>query len=83
VSKTSHWLLLRNHDQPRAAAVLLALALPSMLVIPDLVGHNSLGLLPLFLAWGMTGFQLWHEGRPGAPQEDGTPTSRLKVGKTR
>jgi hypothetical protein len=65
--------LLRNRYQPRTTAVLLTLAFPSMLVIPDVLGHNSLGLLPLFLAWGVTGLQLWHQGRSGDAQPAGTP----------
>jgi hypothetical protein len=75
--------LLRNRYQPRATAVLLALALPSLLVIPDLLGHNSLGLLPLFLAWGITGYQLWQQGRlrrsPAGRHTDITVESREKT----
>lgn len=54
--------LLRNHFQPRLTAALLAVAFPAMIAISTLLGHNGLALLPLFLAWGLTGVQLWLEG---------------------
>jgi hypothetical protein len=54
---------------PKLSAWLLTLALPSMLVIPDLLGHNSLGMLPFFLAWGAAGVQLLRiVDRPSARQ---------------
>ena len=59
---------LRDRYEPRLTAWLLALALPALLVISTLLGHNGLALLPLFIAWGVTGLQLWHEGRSGAAQ---------------
>lgn len=58
--------LLRDRFEPRLTAGLLALAFPSMLVVPTLLGHNSLGLLPLFVAWGVAGARLWREAPAGA-----------------
>jgi hypothetical protein len=51
--------LLRAGYRPKLTAWLLALAFPSMLAIPGLLGHNSLGMLPIFVAWGLTGLRLW------------------------
>jgi hypothetical protein len=50
--------LIRSRYTPKLTAWLLAISLPSMLFIPDLLGHNSLGMLPVFAAWGVTGLQL-------------------------
>jgi hypothetical protein len=30
-----------------------------MLLGSDVLGHNSLGMIPLFLAWAATGRHLW------------------------
>lgn len=51
--------LLRGEFRPKLTAWLLTLSLPSMLFIPEVLGHNSLGLLPMIVAWGVAGFQLW------------------------
>lgn len=53
---------LRSGYRPRATSWLLALALPAMVVVPTLLGHNSLGMLPLMVAWGVTGAVLWRGG---------------------
>ena len=61
--------LLRSPDRfaPRATAWLLAFAFPAMAVIPVVLGHNSLGLLAMILAWGIAGAGLWRgEARPAA-----------------
>jgi hypothetical protein len=58
--------LLRNRYQPALTAALLALAFPSLFVVSTALGHNSLGLLPLFVAWGASGLRLW---RLAAPHE--------------
>lgn len=50
--------LLRSTYRPRVTPVLLVLSVPFWLVGSDLLGHNSLGLVPLFVAWGVTGWQL-------------------------
>ncbi|WP_369070276.1 hypothetical protein [Kineococcus terrestris] len=47
--------LLRSRWAPRAAAWWLAAALPLALVLSTVLGHNSFGMLPLFLAWGVRG----------------------------
>lgn len=49
--------LLRGRFRPRAAAWLLALAIP-LLAAGNILGHNSLGMLPLMVAWGLTGRSL-------------------------
>jgi hypothetical protein len=30
-----------------------------MLIIPAVLGHNSLGMVPLIVPWGVSGIQLW------------------------
>ena len=56
--------LLRDRYAPRLTAWLLALAFPLMLVGSDVLGHNSLGMIPLFLAWAATGRHLWRTVPP-------------------
>jgi hypothetical protein len=70
--------LLRDGYEPKLSAWLLALVLPSMLVVPGVLGNLSLGLLPVFVAWAVSGLQLWREGPTGAPQRSGT--RGVKVG---
>jgi hypothetical protein len=53
--------LLRDRFTPRATAWLLTLAFPAMVVIPMLLGHNSLGMLPITVAWGFAGWTLTSE----------------------
>jgi hypothetical protein len=50
--------LLRNRRTPRATGWLLALTLPAAVVLPEVLGHNSLGDVPLFVAWGIAGLHL-------------------------
>lgn len=51
--------LLRASYRPRLTPWLLSLSVPFWLVGSDVLGHNSLGLLPLFVAWGASGWRLW------------------------
>lgn len=44
---------------PRAAAWLLTVAIPAMVVVPIVLGHNSLGMLPTIIGWGLVGARLW------------------------
>ncbi len=60
---------IRAGYRPGFTAWLLALAFPSMVVVPTLLGHNSLGMLALMLAWGATGLRLWRAGDPARPGE--------------
>ena len=60
--------LLRNRYAPRLTAWLLALAVPLMLIGSDVLGHNSLGMIPLFLAWAATGRHLWQLERSTSKQ---------------
>ena len=42
----------------------------------DLLGHNSLGLVWLFLAWAVTGHRLWREEHePAAVAPAASPTA--------
>lgn len=50
--------LLRTRYTPRLTPWLLTLAFPSMLFVPEVLGHNSLGMVPLIVAWGLTGMKL-------------------------
>lgn len=54
--------LLRAGYEPRATAWLLALVFPLWIVGDFVIGHNSLGLVPLFLAWATTGWRLFRAG---------------------
>jgi len=60
--------LLRDSYAPRLTAWLLALAVPLMLVGSDVLGHNSLGTVPLLLAWAATGRHLWQLERSTSKQ---------------
>ena len=53
---------LRAGYRPRLTAWVLTLALPSAVALSTLLGHNSIGLLPLMVAWAATGLRLWREG---------------------
>ncbi len=62
--------LVRGGHTPRLTAWLLVLALPLLVLGSGVGGHNGLGLVPLFVAWGATGARLLRAGRPlgvGAP----------------
>jgi hypothetical protein len=72
--------LLRDGYEPKLSAWLLALVLPSMLVVPGVLGNLSLGLLPVFVAWAAAGLQLWREGPTGAAQRSGTGGLRVEEG---
>jgi hypothetical protein len=68
--------LLRSRYSPRLTPWLLTLTFPSMVVVPTVLGHNSLGMLPLITAWGVTGWQLWRAGdAASAPEFATTPAS--------
>lgn len=51
--------LMRTGYRPRVTVWLLALGFPLWIVGSFALGHNSLGLMPLFLAWAVTGARLW------------------------
>ena len=53
--------LIRAQQRPRFAAWLLALAIPTWLVGMMVLGHNSLGVAPLFVAWGTIAWSLRRE----------------------
>jgi hypothetical protein len=55
---------LRAGYRPRLTAWLLTLAFPLGVALSTFVGHNSIGLLPLMIAWAATGLRLWREGEP-------------------
>ncbi len=61
--------LLRSSYRPRLTPWLLALSVPFWLAASVFLGHNSPGLVPLFLAWAATGWRLWRS-EPLAPAAD-------------
>ena len=67
-SSTLGIALLRDHSQSPVPASLLALAFPSMLVLSAVLGHNSIGMLPLMLAWGITGLRLRRDPQSAVPR---------------
>ena len=54
--------LLRGGYEPRLTSWLLVLSLPLWWFGSFGLGHNSLGLVPLMVAWGVTGYRLWRAG---------------------
>ena len=71
--------LLGSGFRPRPAAWLLVLAIPLWVVGGFVLGHNSLGLLPLFVAWALVARRWWREtpsdaavGRPGTARPAAT-----------
>jgi hypothetical protein len=56
--------LLRSGYEPRVTAWLLSLALPLWIAGSFVLGHNSIGLVPLFVAWAATGWRLWRAESP-------------------
>lgn len=56
--------LIRTSYRPRLTAWLLTLSVPLWLVGSDVLGHNSLGVVPLLVAWGVTGWRLWRSDVP-------------------
>jgi hypothetical protein len=56
--------LLRAGYEPRVTAWLLTFALPLWVAGSVVLGHNSIGLVPLFVAWAATGWQLWRAETP-------------------
>lgn len=54
--------LLRSGYQPRVTAWLLTFALPLWIAGSFALGHNSIGLVPLFVAWAATGWRLFRAG---------------------
>ena len=63
--------LLASRFRPRPAAWLLALAVPLWLVGGFVLGHNSLGLLPLFVAWALVARPWRRKLSAAAPQAAG------------
>ena len=67
--------LIRSRYSPRATAWILTLSFPGWILGSFVFGHNSLGLIPLFIAWGVTGLELWsprpsHEFDPAVATTD-------------
>lgn len=58
--------LLRSGYRPRLAGWLLALALPLWFLGSAGLGHNSLGLVPQFVAWAVAAGSLGRSGEPAA-----------------
>ena len=51
--------LLRASYRPRLTSWLLTLSIPLWVFASVVLGHNSPGLVPLFVAWAATGWRLW------------------------
>lgn len=51
--------LVRTGYRPRLTAWLLALSFLLWIVGSFVLGHNSLGMVPLFVAWATTGWHFW------------------------
>ena len=69
--------LVRDGYVPKLTAWLLALVLPSMLIVPGVLGNLSIGLLPVFIAWALTGWQLWREGATAVHPSGAAGSKRL------
>jgi len=52
-------VFVRSRYRPRLTPWLLAFALPLWLAGSIFLGHNSVGLTPMIVAWGVTGWRLW------------------------
>lgn len=64
--------LLRRRFRPRLTSWLLTLSFPLWIVGSDVIGHNSIGLLPLFIAWAVS---QWHQqNERGSAPRSATPT---------
>ncbi len=51
--------LLRSRYRPRLTPWLLVFAFPLWVAGGTLLGHNSVGLTPMIVAWGASGWRLW------------------------
>ena len=78
--------LMRTDYRPRVTAWLLALGFPLFIVGSVVLGHNSLGLIPLFLAWAATGARLWRSNPlyadEGSHRAGPEPRSQRGLGRT-
>ncbi len=70
--------LIRSSYETRVTAWLLALSLPLWALGSFVLGHNSLGLAPLFIAWGATGLNLWRTD-PSPYQEPASNTASMSL----
>jgi nucleoside recognition membrane protein YjiH len=59
--------LLRGRYEPKITAWLLILVLPSIVVLSEILGNLSFGLLPVFAAWAATGWRLWRTDTAARP----------------
>jgi hypothetical protein len=59
--------LLRGGFDQRAGAAILALVFPLWVFGDFVLGHNSLGLVPLFVGWATIGWPLWRGERAAVP----------------
>jgi hypothetical protein len=68
--------LVRSSYVPRVTAWLLAFAFPLWIVGSFVLGHNSLGLVPLFVAWAFSGWRFWSAAAGAAAPEVATQPVR-------
>jgi hypothetical protein len=59
--------LLRSDYRPRLTAWVLALVFPLWVVGDFVIGYNGIGLVPLLVAWGVTGRELARRSQHPAP----------------
>ena len=71
--------LLRAAYAPRVTAWLLALVFPLWIVGDFVVGHNGLGLVPLFVAWATTGVSYARRGRRSSKRCSVPPARRRRL----
>jgi hypothetical protein len=70
--------LLRAGGAPRITAWLLALSFVLLLAGSIVLGHNGVGLVPLFIAWAVPGWHMWRvPDRRAARTEPAVATSRV------
>ena len=66
--------LLRAGYAPKITAWLLALSFVLLLAASSVLGHNGIGLVPLFVAWAVPGWRMW---RAPASRAHGVAVPRL------
>ena len=73
--------LIRTRYTPSVTPWLLACAFPLWLCGSIFIGHNSVGLTPMLVAWGVTGWRLFRSEFVGAarisPMSDGLASSDI------
>ena len=73
--------LIRLSYRPSVTPWLLAFAIPFWLCGSIVIGHNSVGLTPMLIAWGITGWRLFRTEAVGdaraSPMSDALASSDI------